>query len=163
MLAAVGLSLLALVQRMAGTQLTRLGQIHATHDFVSLERYSGAETDPQILILRPAEPLFFANAERVLTLVSGQAAAEAVAVVILSLEESPDLDSTALDALMECDSKLTRLGRRLLLARTRDDIRDALRALGAEQLAGDGRCFHSVADAFASAILYNASAPPGTR
>ncbi len=152
MLAAVGLSLLALLQRLAGTHITRLGRIPGTHDFVSLARFADTETDPEILILRPAEPLFFANAERVLTSVTNQAETDAaVKIVVLSLEDSPDLDSTALDALMECDIKLAKLGRRLLLARIKEHIRDTLRVAGGGDLASDGRSFHSVADAFAAA------------
>jgi MFS superfamily sulfate permease-like transporter len=161
MLVAVGLSLLALLQRLAGTRITRLGRIPGTHDFVNLARFSDTETDPEILILRPAEPLFFANAERVLTSVAAQAETDAaVKIVILSLEESPDLDSTALDALIECETKLGKLGRRLLLARIREHIRDTLRAVGGGDLASDDRSFHSVADAFAaaqSAALHSAA------
>ena len=152
MLFAVGLSLLALLQRLAGTHVTRLGRIPGTHDFVSLARFADTETDPEILVLRPAEPLFFANAERVLSSVAAQAEADSrVKIVILSLENSPDLDSTALDALLECDAKLAKIGRRLFLARIREHIRDTLRAAGGGDLAGDSRSFHSVADAFAAA------------
>ena len=152
MLIAVGLSLLALVQRFAGTRVSQLGRIAGTHDFVDLSRFSDAQTDPRILVLRPAEPLFFANAEQVLTAVARQAEAEmAVRSVILSLEESPDLDSTALDALVDCDARLAKLGRKLFLARVRDRIRDLLDAAGGKDLASDARCFHSVADAFDSA------------
>jgi MFS superfamily sulfate permease-like transporter len=152
MLVAVGLSLLALVRRFAGTRLTRLGRIAGTHDFVSLARYPDALSNPEILVLRPVEPLFFANAEQVLTAVVRQGEADAaVKIVVLSLEESSDLDSTALDALIDCDVQLTKQGQRLLLARVRERIRDLLRTAGGEDLASDGRCFHSVADAFDSA------------
>jgi len=149
MLVAVGLSLLALLQRLAGTRVEQLGRIAGTHDFVGRSRYGDTLTDPSVLVLRPVEPLFFANAEQVLTSIARQAEADAaVKVVILSLEESPDLDSTALDALIDFDARLKNLGRRLILARTRDRIRDLLRAAGGTDLAEDGRCFHSVADAF---------------
>jgi MFS superfamily sulfate permease-like transporter len=161
MLFAVGLSLLAVLQRLAGTHITRLGRIPGTHDFVSQARFSDTEIDPEILILRPAEPLFFANAERVLSSVAAQAQADtAIKTVILSLEDSPDLDSTALDALMEADTKLAKLGRRLLLARIREHIRDTLRAAGGADLASDSRSFHSVADAFAAA---GSAAPSAAR
>ncbi len=149
MMVAVGLSLLALVQRFAGTRVERLGRIAGTHDFVNLTRHSDTQTDPGILVVRPAEPLFFANAEQVLTTIVYQAEAEpAVKFVILSLEESPDLDSTALDALLDCDARLTKHGRTLLLARVRDHIRDLLTAANGKDLASDARSYHSVADAF---------------
>jgi MFS superfamily sulfate permease-like transporter len=152
MLIAVGLSLLALLQRFSDARIARLGQIPGTHDFVDLARNPTAATDPRILVVRPMEPLFFANAERVLAQVTGQAEANAATkVVILSIEESPNFDSTALDALLECKARLERTGRSLLLARVKEDIRDLLRAAGADRLASDDCCFWSVADAFAAA------------
>lgn len=154
MLIAVGLSLLALLQRFSDARIARLGQIPGTHDFVDLSRNPKVETDPRIFVVRPMEPLFFANAERVLAQVADRADADAaIRVVILSLEESPDFDSTALDALLECQARLQKTGRSLLLARVKEDILDLLRAAGADRLANDDRCFWSVADAFAAAQL----------
>lgn len=152
MLIAVGLSLLALLQRFSTARIARLGQIPGTHDFVDLTRNPNVATDPRILVVRPMEPLFFANAERVLAVVTNWVETDAsISVVILSIEESPDFDSTALDALLECQARLEKTGRSLLLARVKEDVRDLLRAAGAVQLANDSCCFWSVADAFAAA------------
>jgi anti-anti-sigma factor len=156
MLLAVALSLAALLQRFSAARLARLGQIPGTHDFVDLARTPAAQTNPAILILRPAEPLFFANAERVLTQVSDAAEANpSTRSVILSLEETPNLDSTALDALLECNTRLRAGGRTLRLARVKDEVIDILRLAGAPELAGTECCFWSVADAYAAAL-----APP---
>jgi MFS superfamily sulfate permease-like transporter len=150
MLVAVGFSLVALLQRLSGTRMARLGRIAGTHDFVDSGRNEAAEIQPEILILRPEEPLFFANAERVLAEVTGRAEADkAVKTVILSLEESPDFDSTALDALMECQARLKISGRVLLLARVKESIKDVLRTAGESALAE--ACYWSVADADAAA------------
>jgi MFS superfamily sulfate permease-like transporter len=149
MLFAVGFSLLALLRRFSAARISELGQLGDSHDFADLARNPDAHTDPQILILRPAAPLFFANADEILTTIATRAGAE-TRIVILSLEESPDLDSTALDALTECDARLVQTGKTLLLARIKDDIRDALRRVGATEMA-DQRSYHSVADAFAAA------------
>ncbi len=149
MLIAVGLSLLALLRRFSAARISELGQLGDSHDFADLARNPDAHTDAQILILRPAAPLFFANADEILATIATRAGAEK-RIVILSLEESPDLDSTALDALTECDARLVQTGKTLLLARIKDDIRDALRRVGATELA-DQRSYHSVADAFAAA------------
>ncbi len=152
MLMAVGLSLLALLQRFSDARVAQLGQIAGTHDFVDLARNPDAVLDPGIFITRPMEPLFFANAERVFAGISNRlTAAPAIKVVILSLEESPDLDSTALDAMLEFDAQLRLAGRSMLLARVKEDIRDLLRTAGADGLASDDACFWSVADAFAAA------------
>jgi MFS superfamily sulfate permease-like transporter len=154
MLIAIGLSLLALLQRFADTRIARLGQIPGTHDFVDITRNTEAATDPQILVARPMEPLFFANAERVLALVTQWAEANSdIRVIILSVEESPDFDSTALDALLEFQAHLKKAGQTLLLARVKGEIRDLLHAAGAAQLASDDCCFWSVADAFTAAKM----------
>jgi MFS superfamily sulfate permease-like transporter len=149
MLIAVGFSLLALLQRFSAARISQLGQIGDSHDFADLARNPDARINKEILILRPAEPLFFANAEEILAAVAARADAEAK-IIILSLEESPDLDSTALDALTDFDTQRTKAGQILLLARIKDHIRDELRHLGAAELA-DQRSYRSVADAFAAA------------
>jgi MFS superfamily sulfate permease-like transporter len=151
MLVAVALSILALLRRLSGSRVAELGRLAGSHDFVDILRNPQAVSDPAILVLRPAEPLFFANAERVLAEVMTRAAAPKLRKIIISVEESSDLDSTALEALLECDQRLTATGRLLLLARAKDDVRDGLRRAGGEALAGEDRCFWSVADAFTAA------------
>jgi MFS superfamily sulfate permease-like transporter len=153
MLIAVVFSLLALLRRFADSRIAQLGRIPGTHDFVDLARNAGAETDPRVLIMRPMEPLFFANAERVLAAIMARVESQpAIRIVILSLEESPDLDSTAIDALIEFHIKLGVLGGTLRIARMKDEVRDILRIAGANELAGDRGSFWSVADAFAAAL-----------
>ena len=74
--------------------------------------------------------------------------------VVVSLEESHDLDSTALDALIEFDAEMRKDGVQLRLARAHDQVRDLLDASGARDLAA--RCDYSVDDAVRAAL---ASAP----
>ncbi|HTJ89796.1 MAG TPA: SulP family inorganic anion transporter [Acidocella sp.] len=149
MLIAVGFSLLALLRRFSAARVSELGRLGDSHDFADLARHPEARTDPKILILRPAEPLFFANAEEVQAAIAVRAGGDQ-RVIILSMEESPDLDSTALDALTSLDARLAQTGQILLLARIKDHIRDELRRVGAAELA-DQRSYRSVADAFAAA------------
>ena len=95
-------------------------------------------------------PLFFANAENVLGVIARRQAADSEArVVIVSLEESFDLDSTAAEALIEFDARMRAAGLTLLLARVRDGVRDLLVAADAADLAG--RASYSVDDAVAAA------------
>ena len=72
----------------------------------------------------------------------------AARVAILSLEDSDSLDSTALDALIECDQGLTRAGCTLLLARVKQDMLEALGRIGPEGVSLHSRSYFSVADAF---------------
>eukprot|EP01037_Dinobryon_pediforme_P006263 gene6263-6335_t len=122
MLVAIALSLLALVQRLAQPVISVLGQLADSHDFVDLAHYPDAKTDPQILILRPARPVFFANADGLAERMSALAKTSQAQVVIISLEESPDFDSTAADSLGEFRQQLERDGRTLFLARVHSNI-----------------------------------------
>lgn len=128
LLAAVGLSLLLLLQRISESTITVLGRLGQGHDFVSLTLYPDARPVDGILILRPDEPLFFANVERVMQQAQGTIAAAGPAVhsVILSLEESPDLDSTSLEALHDFYRFVTSQNKRLLLARLKGPVFDLL-------------------------------------
>jgi MFS superfamily sulfate permease-like transporter len=145
MLLAIALSLLALIRRIAAPQVVELGRFHGGHDFVDITHADAARV-PGIAIWRAAEPLIFANAERVLARVAEQLPGRAdLRAVVLSIEESFDLDSTALDALIEFSQGVKQHGLTLALARVRDPIRDLLAAAGAGDLAQ--ACSYSVDDA----------------
>ena len=67
--------------------------------------------------------------------------------VVLSLEETADLDSTAAECLLELDHHLQRQGQRLLLSRVKDPVRELLTRWDPQGLGAQGRMFLSVADA----------------
>jgi MFS superfamily sulfate permease-like transporter len=146
MLLAIALSLAALLQRLATPRVARLGRLAGSRDYVDVARHADAVAPPHIAIWRPTAPLFFANAERMLSLiVSGMRADPAMRAVVLSLEESYDLDSTALDALIEFDGAMARSGFHVQLARLHDRARDLIIAAGDSDLAR--RSSYSVDDA----------------
>ncbi len=146
MLFAIALSLVALVRKLAAPQLIELGRLDSGHDYVDIAHHPEASRIPAVAIWRPAEPLFFANAERVLGAVETRVhAISSVRMAILSLEESVDIDSTALDALIELDQRLSTTGLTLHLARVHDRVRDLLTTAGANGLAQ--RSSYSVDDA----------------
>ena len=143
MLIAILLSLAALVRRLATPHLVQLGRLGDSHDYIDLMRHSDAVAPVGVAIWRPAVPLFFANAERIFAAIT--AASSDARALIVSLEESADLDSTALDALIEFDAATAKRGVRLQLARTHDRVRDLLRRAGATGLTA--RTSYSVDDA----------------
>jgi MFS superfamily sulfate permease-like transporter len=145
MLVAMALSVVALIQRLATPVLITLGRLDGGHDYVDILRHPDAEVPSGILILRPAGPLFFANTERILAEVEARVAAADARAIVFSLEESADLDSTALDCLDEFDRRLGKEGRRLQLARVRDVVRDLFAEAGLTSLAK--RSSYSVDDA----------------
>ncbi|WP_245824471.1 SulP family inorganic anion transporter [Sphingomonas azotifigens] len=149
MLLAILLSIASFLHRASTPAIARLGQLGDSHDFVSLERHPDARVPPGMTIWRAGEPLFFANAERVLSTMAEQTPA-GTRIVVVSLEDSFDLDSTALDALVEFDRTMAARGAQLRLARVRDHVRDLFRAAGAQGL--EARSFYSVADAAAATI-----------
>lgn len=146
MLVAVALSLGMLLRRLTEPRLSRLGRLAGGHNFVDMSRHPDAETPPGAGIWRPSEPLFFGNAAAVLARIGREAAAlPAARAVIVSLEESSDLDSTAFEALAAFDAAMAGLGKVLWLARVHDHVRDVLAAGGADGLLA--RATYSVDDA----------------
>jgi MFS superfamily sulfate permease-like transporter len=145
MLIAIVLSVAALVQRLATPRLVQLGRLGEGHAYVDLARHSDAAAPEDLAIWRPAQPLFFANAERIFQMIATRIDATSTRAVVVSLEESVDLDSTALDALLEFDAAMTRRGLSVRLARVHDHVRDLLTAAGADQLVA--RSSYSVDDA----------------
>jgi high affinity sulfate transporter 1 len=125
LLAAVGFSLLMTLRDLSEPKVSVLGRLGAGHDFVSLASHPEASIVPGLLIVRPEEPLFFANADRMFTFIRQRiesAGNTAIHTVILSLEESPDLDGTCIEALEEFSKYLTERGVGLLLARLKDPV-----------------------------------------
>lgn len=149
MLLAILISLAALVRRLAEPRLVALGRLGEGHDYVDLARHPEALPPPRVAIWRPAEPLFFANAERILGEIERRSRRlPPLRAVVVSLEESFDLDSTALDALIELDQRLELQGTSLRLARVQDHVRDLLAAAAAPGLLE--RSSYSVDDAIAA-------------
>ncbi|HSY97567.1 MAG TPA: SulP family inorganic anion transporter [Steroidobacteraceae bacterium] len=158
LLAAIAFSLAMLLHSLASPRLSVLGRMGA-HDFVSVERFPQATCTPGILVLRPEEPLFFANAEPLLAQVRHRILQHADArVVVLSLEESPDLDGTALESLGEFAAWLETRHIELRLARLKEASRDGLLRANFKQLPASGLDYHSVDDA-ASGTTADGAAP----
>jgi MFS superfamily sulfate permease-like transporter len=147
MLLAIALSLIALLHRLATPHVARLGRLDDSHNFVDVARHDDAVTPPHIAIFRPTEPLFFANAERIFAMIRAEMLKEKdILAIVLSLEESVDLDSTALEALIEFTDAMGRQSVRVQLARAHDRVRDLL-ALSANETNLTARCSFSVDDA----------------
>ena len=108
---------------------------------------------PGVLIFRPESPLFFADAERIFSLIRLRiSAAGALRAVILSLEESPDLDSSSIDALADFAELYRQSGVRLHLTRVKDPARDVLRRADLPQLPASSYSAWSVDDAVSEAL-----------
>ena len=146
MLFAIALSLAALIHRLATPHVARLGRLGDSHNFVDVSRHQDATPPPHIAIWRPTEPLFFANAERIFGSIAISMRGETgIWATVLSLEESFDLDSTALETLIEFDNAMRARSIRVQLARAHDQVRDLLARSPETNL--QARCSFSVDDA----------------
>jgi MFS superfamily sulfate permease-like transporter len=128
LLVAIAVSLGLLVRQFARPQLQALGRVGDGHDYAPLHPNAPARPVPGLLVLRPEEPLFFANAEPVLDAARARlAAAPGVRALVLSLEASPDLDGTAIEALGQFAQAVAAQGRLLRLARLKEPALAVLR------------------------------------
>jgi SulP family sulfate permease len=147
LLAAIAFSLAVLLRSLATPRLSVLGRLGA-HDYVNMEKFPQAACTPGMLIVRPEEPMIFANAEPLLALARQRVVQQAdVRLVILSLEESPDLDGTSLESVGEFAAWLAARGIELRVARLKDASRDALTRAGFKELPARGLDYSSVDDA----------------
>ena len=102
---------------------------------------------PGIVIVRFDAPLFFANGAIFDDCVRSrvEAAGPGITPVILAAEPITDIDTTAMDELVELDDYLAKHGIRLILAEMKDPVVDVLRrygltrALHARSIRLDGR------------------------
>ena len=143
-----------LLQRLSESSVTVLGRLEASHDFVSLAAHPKARAVQGMVILRPDAGLFFANADRVLTQARHMIAAvgPGVHAVIFSLEESPDLDGSAIEALGNFSDALQQQGKRLFIARLKTPAHHVLERAALPGLTSAALTDLSVDDAVSLAL-----------
>jgi MFS superfamily sulfate permease-like transporter len=152
LLFAIAFSLIMLLRRLATPRLSVLGRLDGGHDFVDLAAHAQAREVPGVLIVRPEEPLFFANAEAVFAQVRHRVADRSdLREVVLSLEESPDLDGTVLESLGDFVAWLDARSIALRVARLKDHARTALERMALPQLPPQALEYWSVEDAVLAA------------
>ncbi len=127
LLAAIGVSLIMMLRNLSESRVAWLGELGDSRDYVDIKRHPDAKVLPSILIARPESSLFFANAERIFGMIHNQLIGlPATQIVIISFEESPNLDSTSLEALHDFAVAMQKQNIKLLLARVKDPLRDIL-------------------------------------
>jgi sulfate permease, SulP family len=133
LLIAVVVSLFALVWRASHPGLAVLGRLPDRLDFRDIRRYPESRTVPGLLISRPENGLFFANAAgfREAIMAEVQSAAEPVKAVLLDLGATTDLDVPSADMLAELGEELHSRNVRLMLTRVITPVRQMLDLAGA--------------------------------
>lgn len=130
---AIMLSLLAFIARSWRPYRTELGRVPGIRGYHDLSRYPEAgERIPGAVIVRFDAPLFFANGGTFDDWVRARvdAAGPGIRTVILAAEPITDIDTTAIDELVELDEYLEVHGIRLVFAEMKDPVRDVLERYG---------------------------------
>ncbi len=122
LLAGIAISLVMTLRSLSEPRVSELGRVGAGHDFLSCSQHPNALPIAGLLVLRPEAPLFFANVERVLTDIRVRIAAAQPRGLVLSLEETPDLDGTSIEALRDFAAEQARANVTLILARLKDPV-----------------------------------------
>ncbi|QRP50213.1 SulP family inorganic anion transporter [Amycolatopsis sp. FDAARGOS 1241] len=139
-LAAVGLSILDLLRRIARPHDGILGVVPGLAGMHDVDDYPEATTEPGLVVYRYDAPLCFANAEdfrhRALAAADGD-----VRWFVLNTEANVEIDVTAADALDQLREELGRRGVVFALARVKQDLRDDLVAAGLVEKVGEDRIF----------------------
>jgi MFS superfamily sulfate permease-like transporter len=163
LLVAIGVSLFIMLRELSEPHVAWLGRLGNGHDYIDIERHPEAKAAPGILIARPESPLFFANAERIFASIVAKAAATTpLHVIIVSLEESPDLDGTSVEALRDLARTLRKQGTSFLLARVKDQVREVLRQAKLPELPDACFAAWSVDDAVMLATARDLPTTPAT-
>ncbi|MDR2871156.1 MAG: SulP family inorganic anion transporter [Xanthomonadaceae bacterium] len=154
LLVAIALSLVALLRQLARPRLSVLGRVAGTHDFLSQTQHPQVQPVSGMLILRPEEPLFFVNAETILAAARQHVSDYPADVhrVVLSLEVSPNLDSTSVEALSDFADWLSHRGTELRVARLKDPVRELLLRAALPWFPPETLSFWSVEDAVSDTV-----------
>jgi MFS superfamily sulfate permease-like transporter len=138
LLIAVILSLLVLVWRASQPKMSILGREPGRILFSDSRRHAENHTLPGLLVLRPDEGLFFANADSLRNDILGlvDAAQDPVKVVLLDLEMSNELDVPSVDMLGELKVELGERNAELWLSRLHGPVCEALDQAGVLQQIG---------------------------
>ena len=138
LLIAVGVSLVALVYHATLPHRAVLGYVPDDDSFRDMERTADSVTIPGVIVYRFDAPLFFANCRRLrddlLELVA--AAPTRVRAVVIDAEAITSLDTTGSSVLLELTERFDDLGIELIVARTRGNVRDVMRASGVTKALG---------------------------
>jgi high affinity sulfate transporter 1 len=150
MVIGVVVSLLLLLQRLSTPRVAVLGR-HPERGFVGLDSNLGAEPLPGTVILRPEGPLVFASVDPVVDELRRLvlAAEPRPSLVVLDLEVTSEIDVTAADALAGVVAELRAGGTEVRFASVHSPVRDYVRRLDHEELAGVAAPYATVGAALA--------------
>ncbi len=146
LLIAVFASLLALILRTRQPRISELGRLPGTLEFRSLISHPEGVHPSGLMILRPDEGIFFANAASLREAIRDrvESAEEPITALLLDLELTNDLDVPGAEMLEELAAELSGIEVELMLASVYQPVRDLLAASGALEAMGDDKVYPNV-------------------
>ncbi len=137
---AIILSLAGLLRQMADPSVEVIGRKRGSHVMrpVSPE-HPDDETFEGLLILRPVGQLFFANVQNVAERINTLVALHRPAVLVLDLSRVPDIEYSALQALIEGERRTTELGTTVWLAGLNPAVLEVVKRAGLHDRLGRER------------------------
>jgi high affinity sulfate transporter 1 len=129
---AVALSLVAFVNQSWRPYRAELGRLDTVRGYHDLSRHPEGDRIPGVVIVRFDAPLFFANGGMFDDYVRSVVARAGPGVhhVVLAAEPITDVDTTAIDELVELDDHLAAHGITLVIAEMKGPVKDRLRRYG---------------------------------
>lgn len=145
LLVAVLASFLAFILRTRRPDISQLGRLPGTLEYGSVVSHPEASSPAGLLILRPDEAVYFANADGIRESIrNGIDVAEVpVNTVIVDLELTNDLDVPSAEMLADLNEELDEIGVHMMLAGAHQGVKEllersgALDSIGAEHLHRD--------------------------
>jgi sulfate permease, SulP family len=155
-LAAVGLSILNLLRRVARPHDGILGYAPGVAGMHDIDDYPDATLVPGLVVYRYDAPLCFANAEnfRQRALAAVDASPTPVEWFVLNAEANVEVDLTAVDALDDLRAELDRRRVVFALARVKQDLRADLAAAGLVDRVGDENIFPTLPTAIQAYVQW---------
>ncbi|MCP3161861.1 STAS domain-containing protein [Myxococcus sp. QH3KD-4-1] len=138
LMVSVGLSVALLVWRASQPRVSELGRAPGTLDFADVRRQPAPLTVPGLLMLRPNEGIFFANATALRDAIISRvdSATSPVHVVLLDLEVTSDLDVPGADMLGALKDSLEHREVTLMLSRVLSQTQRMLDRTGVTERIG---------------------------
>jgi len=145
---AVILSLLVLIGRAAKPKFSILGRAPGRFAYGDVQRHPDYRTIPGLMLIRPDEEVWFANAtplrEKIIAQV--QLSDQKIRAVLLDLEKTYELDVPSLDMLVELKEELRRYDVTLTLSKVQDDVQELLERSGVIDAIGEENISQTITD-----------------
>ncbi len=148
----VGLSLLVLIGRVSRPNVAILGRVDQSNTFRDVEDWSGAETYPNLLIVRLDGLMFFANHEGFEDFLRDEIhrrdeVDDPVRCIILDAEGITDVDFSALEGLTDLLRDLRKNGIQVMIVRVRLAVLSEAARSDLMDVIGEGNVYLTILDA----------------